>query len=99
LSSPSISVYLNSTVTKIAGQAGNFTSTVDVAGNEISVEHGVVIVATGGQERATEQFLHGKNPRVVTQSRLEAMLAGDDVPAELANKKDPAVLDPVRRPR
>ena len=87
-----IRVYLNSALTKISGQAGNFTSTLDVAGKETSVEHGVVIVATGGQERPTEKYLHGKNPRVVTQSKLEVMLADNSLPAELRNKKSPTIL-------
>ena len=92
MTNPRISVYLNSALMGIAGQAGNFTSTLNVAGKEISIEHGVVIVATGGQERTTEKFLHGKNRRVVTQSRLESMLADGNLPAGLQNKKEPTVL-------
>ena len=92
VSNPKISVYLNSGLTKIAGQAGNFTSTLNVAGKETSVEHGVVIVATGGQERPTKQFLYGEHPKVVTQSELESMLADDSLAAKLRRKKNPAVV-------
>jgi heterodisulfide reductase subunit A-like polyferredoxin len=87
-----ISVYLNSGLTRISGQAGNFTSIVNVAGKEIIVEHGAVIVATGGTERPTVQFFHGKNPRVMTQSKLESMLAGKRLLEELGTKKNPTVL-------
>ena len=47
----------------------------------VTVSHGVVIVATGGQERATELYLHGKNPHVTTQSKLEAALAEGELSA------------------
>jgi heterodisulfide reductase subunit A len=83
LAHPKISVHLNSELVRISGQAGNFTSIVNLAGKETPVSHGVVIVATGGRERSTEQYFHGRNPRVVTQSRLEAMLSGGGLPAEL----------------
>jgi heterodisulfide reductase subunit A-like polyferredoxin len=92
LSNPKIHVYLNSELTRISGQAGNFTSMVNAAGNDTIVEHGVVIVATGGNERPTEQFLHGKNPRVITQSRLESILAAEGLPAEMGAKQTPTIL-------
>ena len=62
MSNPGISVYLNSALTRIAGQAGNFTSTLNVAGKETSIEHGVVIVATGGQERTTRTVSPWEKP-------------------------------------
>jgi heterodisulfide reductase subunit A-like polyferredoxin len=89
---PKISVYLNSDLVRISGQAGDFTSVLNVGGKETTVNHGVVIVATGGQERLTEQFFHGRNPSVITQSRLEAMLAGDALPSGLSGKQAPIVV-------
>jgi heterodisulfide reductase subunit A-like polyferredoxin len=91
-SNPKISVYLNADLIKISGQVGNFASVLNVAGKEIPVEHGVVIVATGGQERPTEKFLHGRNPQVVTQSRLEAMLADESLFPGLGNKENPSIV-------
>ncbi len=87
-----ITVYLNSGLVRTAGQVGNFTSTLNVSGKEMSIEHGVVIVATGGGERATERFLHGRNPKVLTQSRLESLLAGDSVLPEHGDKQDPTIV-------
>ena len=87
-----IKVYLNSEPVRISGQVGNFKSILNVAGTEKEIEHGIVIVATGGRERFTEQFLHGKNPRVITQSRLESMLAGGDLVRSLNGKKDPSIV-------
>jgi heterodisulfide reductase subunit A-like polyferredoxin len=89
---PNISVYLKSDLVRISGQAGDFTSVLNVGGKETTVNHGVVIVATGGQERPTEQFFHGRNSNVITQSRLEGILAGDEPISELAGKPDPTVV-------
>jgi heterodisulfide reductase subunit A-like polyferredoxin len=91
-SNPKIKIYLNSELTKISGQAGNFTSVLNVAGKETTINHGVAIVATGGQEQSTEQYLHGRNPHVITQSRLESMLAGGSLISELKGKQDPVIV-------
>ena len=90
-SHPRIKVHLNSELIRISGQAGDFTSVLNVEGTETPVEHGVVIVATGGQERPTEQFFHGHNPDVITQSMLESMLSGSTLPPALSGKPEPTV--------
>ncbi|MGO9097024.1 MAG: FAD-dependent oxidoreductase [Bryobacteraceae bacterium] len=89
---PKINVYLNTTPASIAGHVGNFKSVLNVAGHELPISHGVVIVATGGQERPTELYLHGRNPHVTTQSKLEAALAGGKLPPELEGKANPTVV-------
>ncbi|NLD74812.1 MAG: CoB--CoM heterodisulfide reductase iron-sulfur subunit A family protein, partial [Chloroflexi bacterium] len=43
--------------------------------SETTIQHGVVIVATGAEERRTEQYLYGRDARVVTQRELEEALA------------------------
>ncbi len=77
---PRITVYTRATVQKVDGFVGNFRSTITVAANghgpqEITVEHGVVIVATGAEERATTSYLYGQDARVMTQRQLEEALA------------------------
>ena len=103
---PGIDVYLNATPASISGHIGNFKSVIKVAGgdalpggatpgvagDEVAVSHGVVVVATGGRERSTELYLHGKSPHVTTQSKLEAALAKDELPPELQGKKNPTVV-------
>ena len=91
-SHPGINVYLSASPASISGHVGNFKSVLNVAGREKPISHGVVIIATGGQERRTELHLHGKNPHVVTQSKLEAVLAGGRLPPELTGKTDPTVV-------
>ena len=92
LSHPKINVYLNASLARISGHVGNFRSVLNVAEQEKPISHGVVIVATGGQERSTELYLHGKNAHVLTQSKLESALAGGNLPAELVGKKNPTVV-------
>jgi heterodisulfide reductase subunit A-like polyferredoxin len=91
-SHPNITVYLNSNLARISGQVGNFTSVLEVQGEEKKVTHGVVIVATGGRSRSTNKFLHGGNPRVMTQRTLESALAGGSLPEDLRGRKDPVVV-------
>jgi len=88
---PKIKVYLSADLVRITGQVGNFTSTLNAAGQETVVKHGVVIVAAGGKERQTEKFFHGRNSAVVTQGSLEAMLASGNPLSQLGSKQNPTV--------
>jgi heterodisulfide reductase subunit A len=85
-SHPKITVYLESTVKQLAGHVGNFKSVVESPNKEHPLSHGVVIVATGGAERETSAYLHGKHPRVITQRKLEEQLATDGLARELGEK-------------
>jgi heterodisulfide reductase subunit A len=87
-----IHVYLNSTLIRTSGQVGGFTSVVKIPGDQQTIKHGVVIVATGGRERETDQYLYGASPLVVTQSKLAAALAEGSLPAQLRGKANPTVV-------
>jgi heterodisulfide reductase subunit A len=89
---PGIDVYLNAMPSSIAGHIGNFKSVIRVAADEVAISHGVVVIATGGQERSTELYLHGNNPHVTTQSKLEMALAKSELPPELEGKNNPTVV-------
>jgi len=43
--------------------------------SEISVDHGVVIVATGAKESRPAEYMYGKSKRVITQLELEDRIA------------------------
>ncbi len=77
-----IKVFLNAEVEDISGYVGNFKSiVVSNSGNQsrVELEHGVVIVATGGEEHIPNEYLYGEDPGVMTQAELEKRLAtGDD---------------------
>ncbi|MEA1947420.1 MAG: FAD-dependent oxidoreductase [Thermodesulfobacteriota bacterium] len=67
-----IDVLLNAEVVGASGFVGNFETQVAI-GNETktTVEHGIVIVATGGKAVDTDEYLFGKNPRVTRWHELE----------------------------
>ncbi|UCH88587.1 MAG: CoB--CoM heterodisulfide reductase iron-sulfur subunit A family protein [Thermoplasmata archaeon] len=73
-SSDKISVFKNATVKDIKGYVGNFSTTIDQQGKEIEVEHGIIIVATGGEELKTNEYLYGQNDRVLSQLDFDNML-------------------------
>ncbi|MCL2878538.1 MAG: FAD-dependent oxidoreductase, partial [Acidobacteria bacterium] len=89
---PNIKTYLNAELSYMAGRAGDFSSVIKYGGNEIPVRHGVTIIATGGQERATDQYLYGENPSVVTQSRLGEALADGGLAAMFGDNSKPTIV-------
>jgi heterodisulfide reductase subunit A2 len=74
---PLITVLKQTEITSISGSCGNFTVTLSVDGKEQQAVHGVIMVATGGEEYKPEEYLYGKNPRVMTQKEFESMLVND----------------------
>ena len=81
-SEPLITVHTHSRVKGIDGFVGNFESVIEHGANgsgpsEVTIEHGVVIMATGGEERTTSAYLYGQDPRVLTQRQLEEALHDD----------------------
>jgi heterodisulfide reductase subunit A len=75
-----IEVFLNAQVEDVSGYVGNFKSVVvSNSGDEFrkELEHGVVIVATGGEEHPPDEYLYGEDSRILTQMELERRLAKD----------------------
>ncbi|MEM2869177.1 MAG: CoB--CoM heterodisulfide reductase iron-sulfur subunit A family protein [Thermoplasmata archaeon] len=76
---PRIKVHLATEIRGLEGFIGNFRTTLGPAEGsshvEEVVEHGVVIVATGGVEYVPTEYHYGKDPRIVTQRQLEELLA------------------------
>ena len=77
---PRIRLHLQSRVRQVDGFVGNFRSVLEFIGDDSdvrqeSIEHGVIIVATGAQERSTTAYLRGQDKRVLTQRELEQGLA------------------------
>ncbi|MBC2710778.1 MAG: FAD-dependent oxidoreductase [Desulfosarcina sp.] len=72
---PGILVMTDSRVVGAFGQAGHFFSTIETAGEPTTtVEHGAVILATGGREAPTDAYAHGTSEAVVTQRELETRI-------------------------
>jgi heterodisulfide reductase subunit A len=72
-----IILHTNSEIKSIGGFVGNFVSVVEDNGEEDEIKHGAIVIATGANELAPDEYLYGKDERVVTQLELEEMLAGE----------------------
>lgn len=75
-SHPRISIYRQAEVLRSSGLPGKHTTTVRLPdGRSMDIEHGVTVLATGGRETKTDEYLYGRDPRLLTQRELEARLA------------------------
>jgi heterodisulfide reductase subunit A len=77
-----IALHYNTEVIGFDGHVGNFQTRLSYAGDGEpprcwEIEHGVVVVATGGSEYKGNVFLYGQDPGVVTQLELEERLTKD----------------------
>ncbi|WP_066640292.1 FAD-dependent oxidoreductase [Desulfolucanica intricata] len=74
-SNNNIKIYLNSEVKNNSGFIGNFTSILST-GEQI--KHAVTIIATGGQEYVSEEYLYSQDRRVYTQWELEQAIYNNE---------------------
>ncbi len=78
---PDVEVLVNAEVTQAAGFVGNFETQVS-SGNVVRVvRHGATVIATGGEACDTDEYLYGKNPKVMRWHDIEQhpeMLADAD---------------------
>lgn len=76
-SHPKIQVYTNSTIGKVSGYVGNFTTTLHVkkGKEEPVISHGAIVVATGGKPYEPKEYLYKKNDHVVKQTDFEKDLS------------------------
>lgn len=79
---PLIKVITSAEVSDVTGYVGNYVTTVQQGDEVHEIEHGAVILATGGVEYRPAEYLYGEDPRVVTQMELEKIIkereGGDD---------------------
>jgi len=78
---PKITVYKNAELKEFGGYVGNYHSTVRTAdGQEFVVDHGIVIMATGGTEYKPEgEYLYGESTNVITQHELEEKIGKQEI--------------------
>jgi heterodisulfide reductase subunit A len=69
---PAIMVHVGVEVNKTGGYVGNFRSTLT---DGSVIEHGAVIVASGGREYVPTEYGYGASDRVITQRQLERLLS------------------------
>ncbi len=77
-SDPKITVRLNSLIVDFTGYVGNYeTEILTGATTTQKIKHGAIILATGGGELATDQYLMGQNEKVITQTAFERRLSDE----------------------
>jgi len=78
---PLITIHLNSELVYCSGFVGSFRSTLVDNGAKretITVDHGVVILATGGAAYQPKEYLYGSHPAIFLWHELHERIAGRD---------------------
>lgn len=77
---PLIDVCLNTTIKDASGFVGSFASTlIDNQGKETTLEHGAIIMATGGKPYRPKEYLYGQDPNVLLSLELDQeIMRGSD---------------------
>ncbi|RJP14029.1 MAG: CoB--CoM heterodisulfide reductase iron-sulfur subunit A family protein [Candidatus Abyssobacteria bacterium SURF_5] len=76
-----LTVHLNSEIIGSKGALGRFTTEIRSSDSNQKLEHGAVIIATGGHEAKTTEYAYGQSERVVTQVELEERLTAGELDA------------------
>ena len=71
-----IEILTDATITGFSGYKGNFTTRLALGadGGEHTINHGVIIVATGAKEYQPQEYLYPESDRVITQVELSDRL-------------------------
>jgi len=74
-----IEVITNAAVVDFSGYVGNYkTSLMTGPGMAMrDINHGIVIIATGGEELKPKEYLYGEDERVITQQELEERVSSN----------------------
>ena len=74
---PKITIHTGVEVKKTDGFVGNFNTLLT---DGSTIDHGAVILATGGVEYQPTEYLYGQSANVITQRQLEKRIAEDERP-------------------
>jgi heterodisulfide reductase subunit A2 len=77
-SDSNIEIYKNTSLSNVDGFVGNFKTTMVSDGTDKTIEHGIAVIATGGKEYSPDEYLYGKDKRVVTHLELDRMFIAED---------------------
>lgn len=78
MSTSSIHPYLQAEVIGFERKDGHYTTTIRHPAGEEVIDHGVLILATGGREVTPKEYLYGEDPRVITQRELDRAIHSDE---------------------
>ncbi len=75
---PSIHVYSQTEVIGFEKRNGHYRTKIKHPDGEAWVDHGALILATGGRAVTPREYLYGEDPRVLTQRQLDKAIHLDD---------------------
>ena len=70
-----VDVYKEANIKEASGFVGNFETTISKNGADITLKHGAVVVAVGGEEYKPTEYLYGKDKRALTQLELDTAIS------------------------
>jgi heterodisulfide reductase subunit A len=86
-SEKNIEVFRGHELKSCAGYVGNFKSTLANVHSKgsapVELEHGILVVATGGKLLKPTEYKYAESKKVVTQQELEQMIASNSLPGDL----------------
>ncbi len=71
---PLVHLHVNTEVTKVDGFVGNFATTLTSKGEDIQIEHGAAVIATGATEYKPAEYAYGQDSRIMTHLELDQAL-------------------------
>ncbi|WP_435546915.1 FAD-dependent oxidoreductase [Desulfobacterium sp. N47] len=80
-----IDIFTNAEIIRTDGFVGNFKTTIRTEDKTEELIHGVTIIASGALELKPDQYLYGKDERVLTSLELDRKLIGND--PDISQKK------------
>ncbi len=89
-----IDVFTRAQVLEHKGSVGQFHSVIQVSDRTYAIDHGVTIVATGGQQSHDGRYLLGQHKRVIEQQVLEDIIAHR--PEDITAMKQVVMIQCVR---
>ena len=84
-SDKNIEIFLNAGIEHVDGFVGDFKTTIQHNGKSKVLEHGVTIIASGASALKPDQYLYGKDRRVVTGLEFQQRLIDGDPSLEQLN--------------
>jgi len=78
LSNDLIHVFTDAVVEEVSGYIGHFATTLRIGEKRETLQHGVIVMATGGEPYKPKRYLYGQSRQVITQLELEETLFDPD---------------------
>ncbi|MBM4348688.1 MAG: CoB--CoM heterodisulfide reductase iron-sulfur subunit A family protein [Deltaproteobacteria bacterium] len=75
---PSIHPYFETEIVEFGKKNGHYKTKIKHPDGEEFIDHGALILATGGKEVTPKEYLYGQDPRVITQKQLDKAIHLDD---------------------